>query len=131
MTLPIGATPAFAAGAMKGGGCVVPLVGTFTTSTGVFTASTAVESQKEYSLGSFTLGLATLTFPKNLAFLFGHGEHDTDNSSAASRYYLRVGSVNLAAGTATVRIARESDGATDSTHSAPTGTIKLMLWTGD
>lgn len=128
MTLPIGASQAFGAGALSGGPCTVAIEGTFTTSTGAFAATKA---PREYSLSSFTSGVAALTFPKHLRFLFGLGQHNTDNSSAASRYSLRVATVDLAAGTAVVRIVRESDGATDTSHAAPTGTLKLLLWTGD
>jgi hypothetical protein len=129
MGLPVGATPAFGAGAVRSGACMVAIQGTFTTSTGVFAATG--ETLREYTLGSFTSGVATLTFPKHLSFLHGWGEHNTDNSSAASRYRLRVVTVDLAAGTASVRIVRESDGATDTSHAAPTGTLKLLLWTGE
>lgn len=128
-SLPIGAVPAFGAGALRGGPCIVAIQGTFTTSTGVFAATG--ETNREYSLGSFTSGVATLTFPKSLTFLFGQGEHNTDNSSAASRFYLRVATVDYTLGTATVRLIKESDGTTDTTHAAATGTLKLVLTTGD
>lgn len=129
MTLPIGATPASGAGAVRNSPCLVCIQGTFTTSTGVFAATG--EKLQEYSLGSFTSGVAPLTFPKHLSYLDGFGRHNTDNSSAASRFALRVVDVSLTAGTANVRIVRESDGATDTSHAAPTGTIKLNLITGD
>ena len=129
MSLPIGAVVSHGAGAMRSGPCVVALQGTFTTSTGVFAATG--ESLKEYSLSSFTSGVATLSFPKHLSFLAGWGMHDTDNASAASRFTLRIGTVSLSAGTAVVRLIKESDGTTDTSHAAPTGTLKLALWTGE
>ena len=126
--IPFGSAPGLGGGAIRKDPCTVAIQGTFTTSTGVFAATG--EPLSGYSLGSFTSGVATLTFPKDLTFLQAFGEHNTDNSSAASRYSLRVVTVNYSAGTASVRLVRESDGATDTGHAAPTGTLRLVMVTG-
>jgi len=128
-TLPIGATPAFGAGAVRGGCTIVAIQGTFTTSTGAFAATG--EPNREYSLGSFTAGVATLTFPKHLSFLHGSGTHNTDSATEALRHLLTVRNVDLAAGTAVVRLIQEDDASEDADHSAPTGTLRLVLFTGD
>ena len=127
--LPIGATPAFGAGAVRGGCTIVAIQGTFTTSTGAFAATG--EPNREYTLGSFTAGVATLTFPKHLSFLWGVGSHNTDSATEALRHNLEVRGIDLAAGTATVRLVQADDDSEDADHSAPTGTLNLVLFTGD
>lgn len=127
--LPIGAVPAFGAGAIRGGPCLVSILGTFTTSTGAFAASG--EPNREYSLSSFTSGVATLTFPKHLSYLSGWGEHDAAASSPANTRSLKVRGVNLAAGTASVYLVLDSDGTTDTSHTIGTGLLRLNLITGD
>lgn len=129
MSLPIGATVAHGAGAVRKDPAFVCIQGTFTTSTGVFTVSG--EPLKEYSLGSFTSGIAPLTFPKHLNYLSGWGEHVVADASPANTRSLKVRSVNLAAGTASVYLVLDSDGTTDTTHTIGTGVIRLNLLTGD
>jgi hypothetical protein len=129
MTLPIGATPASGAGAVRKDPCTVCIQGTFTTSTGAFVATG--EPLAEYSLGSFTAGVAALTFPKHLTFLHGFGTHNTDSATEALRHHLEVRNVNYAAGTAVVRLVRADYNTEDADHSAPTGTLKLVSITGD
>lgn len=126
--LPIGASPAFGGGAIRKDPAIVCIQGTFTTSTGVFAATG--EPISGYSLGSFTAGVAALTFPKDLTFLHGFGIHNTDSATEASRFKLDVRDVSYADGTAVVRLVRVSDDAEDSAHAAPTGTLKLVLITG-
>lgn len=128
MSLAIGATPAFGAGAIRKDPQIICIQGTFTTTTGVFAATG--EPIKGYSLGSFTSGVATLTFPKDLTFLYGTGHHNTDSATEASRFNLQVRDVSYALGTATVRLTLASDDTEDSSHAAPTGTLKLVLFTG-
>ena len=127
--MPNGSTQAFGGGAIRKDPCTVCIQGTFTTSTGVFTATG--EPNREYSLGSFTAGVATLTFPKHLSFLHGSGTHNTDSATEALRHLLTVRNVDLAAGTAVVRLIQEDDASEDADHSAPTGTLRLVLFTGD
>lgn len=129
MSRPIGARPASGAGAVRKDCTFVCIQGTFTTSTGVFAATG--EKFAEYSLGSFTAGVATLTFPKHLTFLHGWGTHNTDSATEALRHLLTVRAVDYAAGTATVRLIQEDDASEDADHSAPTGTLRLVLITGD
>jgi len=126
--MPNGSTPAFGGGAIRKDPCVVCIQGTFTTSTGVFTATG--EPVNGYSLGSFTAGVATLTFPKDLTFLHGFGTHNTDSATEALRHHLEVRNVSYSAGTATVRLVQADDNTEDADHSAPTGTLKLVLITG-
>ncbi len=124
----IGATPAFGAGAIRKDPTTVCIQGTFTTATGVFAATG--EPIKGYTLGSFTAGVATLTFPKDLTFLHGFGTHNTDSATEALRHHLEVRAVDYAAGTATVRLVQADDNSEDADHSAPTGVLKLVLITG-
>jgi hypothetical protein len=126
--LPIGAAPAFGGGAIRKDPAIVCIQGTFTTSTGAFAATG--EPIKGYSLGSFTAGVATLTFPKSLTFLHGFGTHNTDSATEALRHHLEVRAVDYAAGTAAVRLVQADDNSEDADHSAPTGTLKLVLITG-
>ncbi len=128
-TLPIGAKPAFGAGAIAAGPCAVAIAGTFTTSTGVFVASG--EPNREFSLSSFTSGIATLTFPKWISYLSGWGEHDLADASPANTRSLKVRTVNYAAGTAAVYLVKDSDGTTDTSHTIATGILRLNLITGD
>lgn len=128
-SLPIGATPAFGAGAIRSAPCTVCITGTFTTSTGAFTQSG--EPVHEYSLSNFTSGVATLTFPTSLSFLSGRGEHDVADASPANTRSLKVRNVNYAAGTASVYLVKDSDGTTDTTHTVGTGLLRLVLTTGD
>lgn len=123
-----GATPARGAGALNGGCYTVALVSAFTTSTG---AVAETYGQTGFSLGSFTSGVATLTFPKSFKFLEGRGVHNTDDATASSRFELVVRDVDLAAGTAVVRLVEGDAGATDSSHTAPTGVLKLVLTVGE
>ena len=126
--MPNGSTQAFGGGAIRKDPCTVCIQGTFTTSTGVFTATG--EPVSGYSLGSFTAGVATLTFPKDLTFLHGFGTHNTDSATEALRQHLAVRNVSYSAGTATVRLVQADDNTEDADHSAPTGTLKLVLITG-
>jgi len=129
MSRTIGARPASGAGAVAKDCQIVGITGTFTTSTGVFAATG--ETCREYTLGSFTAGVAPLTFPKHLTFLSGFGYHNTDSATEAARHRLTVRAVNLAAGTAVVRLTQEDDDSEDADHSAATGTLFLTLFTGD
>ncbi len=126
--LAIGATPAFGAGAIRKDPQIVCIQGTFTTTTGVFAATG--EPIKGYTLGSFTAGVATLTFPKDLTFLHGFGTHNTDSATEALRHHLEVRAVVYADGTAVVRLVQADDNSEDADHSAPTGVLKLVLITG-
>ncbi len=126
--IPPGSNIAFGGGAIRKDPCTVCIQGTFTTSTGVFAATG--EPVKGYSLGSFTSGVATLTFPKDLTFLHGFGTHNTDSATEALRHLLTVRAVDYAAGTATVRLIQEDDASEDADHSAPTGVLRLVLVTG-
>ena len=128
MGLAIGATQAFGAGAIRKDPQIVCIQGTFTTSTGVFTATG--EPISGYALSDFTAGVAELTFPKSLTFLHGFGTHNTDSATEASRHLLTVRGVDYAAGTAVVRLIQEDDATEDADHSAPTGTLRLVLVTG-
>lgn len=123
-----GASPAFGAGALDDSCTIVGIQGTFTTSTGAFTAT---RTPTGYSLGDFTSGVATLTFPKHLTFLQGWGIHNTDSATEAERHLLTVRDVDYSAGTATVRLIQEDDASEDADHSAPTGTLRLVLFVGD
>lgn len=117
------AKPAFGAG--PGGALTrVVLTGTFTTSTGAVTMTSAPPG---YSLGSFTSGAATLTFPKSLGFLGGRGEFDLDSATASARRSLLVKTVALTSGTATVRLVIDSDGSTDTSHTIATGAWRLAI----
>lgn len=129
MSRPIGARPFSGAGAVRKDGALVTIQGTFTTSTGVFAATG--EPLDEYSLGSFTSGIAALTFPKHLSYLDGFGSHSAADASPANTRSLKVRAVDLAAGTASVYLVLDSDGTTDTTHSIGTGTLRLNLVTGD
>lgn len=121
-------SPAFAAGAIENGGSLGVLFGTFTTSTGAFSQTKA---PRGFTLGSFTSGVATLTFPKHLSFLFSFGHHNTDSATEALRHSLVVRDVDLALGTATVRLVQDDTEAEDADHSVATGVLKLILIYGD
>jgi len=126
--IPPGSNLAFGGGAIRKDPCIVCIQGAFTTSTGVFAASG--EKTPGYTLGSFTAGVATLTFPKDLSFLHGFGTHNTDSATEALRHHLEVRAVDYAAGTAAVRLVQADDNTEDADHSAPTGVLKLVLVTG-
>lgn len=121
-------SPAFGAGAIANGPTLGALYGTFTTSTGAFSQTSGPSG---FTLGSFTSGVATLTFPTHLAFLFAFGHHNTDSATEASRFELKVRDVSLTLGTATVRLCLSSDDSEDAAHAAPTGVLKLILVYGD
>jgi hypothetical protein len=129
MSRPIGARPFSGGGAVRKDGTLVCIQGTFTTSTGVFAASG--EKLPEYTLGSFTSGIAPLTFPKHLSYLDGFGSHAAADASPANTRSLKVRAVNLAAGTASVYLVLDSDGTTDTSHTIGTGVLRLNLITGD
>lgn len=120
--------PVSGGGALETGANVGSIVGTFTTSTGAFSQS---KGPKGFSLGSFTSGVATLSFPTSLSYLSGRGAHDADSATAANRRSLVVTAVDLSAGTATVRLALDSDGSTDTSHTIGTGTLRLDLFYAD
>jgi hypothetical protein len=120
--------PVSGGGALETGANVGSIIGTFTTSTGVFTQT---KGPKGFTLGSFTSGVATLTFPTSLSYLNAWGQHDTDSATAANRRSLRVGTVSLSAGTATVRLILDSDGSTDTSHTIGTGTLRLDIFYAD
>lgn len=117
------ATPAFGTG--PGGALTrVVITGTFTTSTG---AVSSVVAPPGFTLGNFTSGVATLSFPKSLGHLSGLGAFDLDSATAANRRTLLVNTVSLTAGTATVRLILDSDGSTDTTHTIGTGAFRIAL----
>ena len=117
------ATPAFGAG--PGGAMTrVIITGTFTTSTGAVAITSAPTG---YSLGSFSSGIATLSFPKSLGHLSGRGELAIADASPANTRSLKVRTVSLSAGTASVYLVKDSDGTTDTTHTIGTGAFRLML----
>jgi hypothetical protein len=117
------ATHAFAV-APGGAYTRVVITGTFTTSTGVVSS---VVAPPGFSLGNFTSGVATLSFPKSLGHLSGRGSFDIDSATAANRRSLLVNTVALSSGTATVRLVLDSDGSTDTTHSIGTGAFRIAL----
>lgn len=91
-----GASPARGAGALKGGCYTVGFV--FTLSSG---AVTMTYGQQGFTVGTFTNGEATLSFPKHFKFLSGFGNANTYvSNTAGSVHDLRVSQVDLAAGTA-------------------------------
>jgi hypothetical protein len=117
------ATHAFAS-APGGAYSRVVITGTFTTSTGVVSS---VVAPPGFSLGNFTSGVATLTIPKSLGHLSGRGYFDVDSSTAANRRSLLVNTVAISSGTANVRLVKDSDGTTDTTHTIGTGAFYLTL----
>ncbi len=121
-------SPGFASGAIENGGSVGALYGTFTTSTGAFSQT---KGPRGFTLGSFTAGVATLTFPTHLSFLFAFGHHNTDSATEAERHSLVVRDVSLTLGTATVRLVQDDSEAEDADHSVGTGILKLILIYGD
>jgi hypothetical protein len=123
-----GASPAFGAGAVDGGCAIGALYGTFTTSTGAFSQT---RGPAGFTLGSFTSGVATLTFPTHLKFLYAFGHHNTDSATEAARHSLVVRDVDLTLGTATVRLVQDDSEAEDADHSVATGILKLVLIIGE
>jgi hypothetical protein len=119
-----GSVNCWASGALRTGGNYGVLTGTFTTSTGAFSQTSGPAG---VTLGSFTSGVATLTIPKTFGFLDGWGKHAADSATAANRRSLLLNTVDLAAGTAQVRLILDSDGSTDTTHSIGTGVLTLHL----
>lgn len=116
--------PVSAGGALETGANIGTITASFTTSTG---AVSVTKAPKGFSLGSFTSGVATLSFPKSFSFLDGWGKHTTDSATAADRRSLLVNTVSLADGTAQVRLILDSDGSTDTSHTIGTGTLVLHL----
>lgn len=122
-----GASPAFGTGAVDGGLEIGAIYGTFTTSTGAFSQT---RGPKGFTLGSFTSGVAALTFPTHLHFLYAFGHHNTDSATEAERHSLVVRDVDLTAGTAVVRLVQDDSEAEDADHSVGTGILKLIIISG-
>lgn len=90
---------------------------------------TAVRKPAGWTLGDFSSGVAALTFPKHYAVFFPlEGQENTDNASATSRHRLMTKTVDVVAGTASVRVEDNNDGTTE----APVdGTFRLAYLVGD
>lgn len=117
------ASPARGAGALSQGCYHVGM--TFTTSS---EAVTETLGQTGFSVGDFSTGVATITFPKHFKFLAGVCHVNTDNASAASRQNMELRNINLSAGTATLRV---TDSASGATEAAANGTYRLVLTCGE
>lgn len=76
---------------------------------------TAVSVPAGWALGNFSTGVAALTFPKYYSAVFPfEGQENTDNASATSRHQLETKTINLTAGTASVRCFDQNDGTTEN-----------------
>lgn len=90
---------------------------------------TAVKAPAGWSLGNFTTGVAALTFPTDLDFVFPfEGSDDTDNASATSRHRISTKTISTTAGTAVVRSLDDNDGTTENPAD---GTIRLCYLVGN
>jgi hypothetical protein len=120
-----GASPARGAGALAGGLSVVAIE--FTTTSEAVTVVSG-KGHEDISLGDFSTGVATLTFPAHVKFLSAIADANTDNATASSRQDLLVRTVNYTAGTATVRCVDSASGATEAIAD---GTYRLTLLMGE
>lgn len=120
-----GATPARGAGALKEGCNIVGLE--FTTASEVVSMVSG-KGQTGFSLGNFSTGVATLSFPKHLKFLAVSGYANTDSATPANVQKLVVSNVSYSAGTATVRCV---DAVTEATEAIANGTYRLVLFVGE
>lgn len=119
-----GAAPARGAGAIRS----LTTVGIEFTAASEAVTVVSGKGQKGFTLGDFSTGVATLTFPKQLSFLAGVGHVNTDNATASSRQDLIINNVSYTNGTATVRCVDSGSGATEAIAD---GTYRLVLSCGD
>ena len=114
----------------RGGGALRELttVGIeFTTSSEAVTVVSG-KGQRGFTVGNFSTGVATLTFPDHISFLAGVGHANTDSATAGSRQVILVNNVSYANGTATLRC---TDGADGDTEAIANGTYRLVLQCGE
>lgn len=88
---------------------------------------TEVRGQTGWTIGDFSTGVATLSFPANFRSLTGIGVPNTDNATASSRQDLLVRAVDESAGTATLRVVDAGSGATEAIAD---GTYYLVMFVG-
>ena len=98
----------------------------FTVSSGTVTD---VRVPVGWDLRNFRSGVAALTFPKhyNVFFPF-EGQENTDSANATSRHRLMTKTIDVAAGTASVRVEDNNDGTTENPVD---GTFRLCYLVGD
>lgn len=84
------------------------------------------EWDSRFSLSDFASGVSTLSFPKSLSVVFGHGETETDSATPGSRQSLTVKGQDYTAGTAVVRCVDEVSRAAESAVSI-TGSLLLFV----
>lgn len=118
-----GAAPLFGAGALKNKNAELVML-EFTTSS---EAVTSVKGQNGFTVGDFSTGVATLSFPPVYDSVCGIGVVNTDNATASSRQELLVNNVDEAAGTATLRVVDSGSGATEAIGD---GTYHVVLFCG-
>ena len=98
----------------------------FTVASGVVTE---VAFPVGWALADFSSGVAALTFPKHYNRMFPfEGQEDTDNANATSRHRLMTKTIDVAAGTASVRVDDGNDGTTENPVD---GTCRLAYLVGD
>jgi len=120
-----GASPARGAGALKGGCYMVGIE--FTTASEVVTVVSG-SGQTGFTVGDFSTGVGSLTFPKHFKFLTGYGNDDDTVTTGAARQKLVLSAIDYTAGTAVLSCV---DGATGNDEAIADDTFRLVLVVGE